>query len=171
MKKEELQKLMQGFTTEDGQVDWDKVVEGVNEEVNNVVAKTQDKAKQDARKEFLATFEVEDTEDLIKRLDEAKQAKESLTKTQGELTNLQRKEALYSQGITDPDRVDYILFNVNKRVNDDTSFEDAFTKYREEKPDLFKKEPITMNRRTQSETPPEEPGYRAKLKEKHPDLD
>jgi hypothetical protein len=60
---------------------------------------------------------------------------------------------------------------VNKRVNDETSFEDAFTKYREEKPDLFKKEPITMNRRTQSETPPEEPGYRAKLKEKHPDLD
>ncbi|MDA3807958.1 MAG: hypothetical protein PF440_08625 [Thiomicrorhabdus sp.] len=172
MKREDLEKLVQGFTDDDSKVDWDKVAEGVNKELNDVVAKQQDKAKDEARKEFFKTFEVENVEDLAKQLDEANTTKDTLTQKQGELTELERKVALYGQGITDPDRVDYILFNVNKRVNDEVGFEDAFKQYKEDKPDLFKKEPITINKRKQGDPPPtDEPGYRTKLKEKHPDLD
>ena len=171
MKQEELQKVIQGLTNEDGQIDWAKATEAINNDINNVVAKQSDKAKDEARKELFSALEVESVEDILKRLDEVKEVKDTLNKTQGQLTDYQRKEALYSQGITDPDRVDYILYNVNKRVSDEVSFEDAFKAYRDEKPDLFKKEPITFGGgRGKEEEVPKEPGYRAVLKERHPDL-
>jgi hypothetical protein len=171
MKQEELEKIIKGYSNEEGQIDWAKVTEAINNDINNVVAKQTDKAKEDARGEFLKTFEVENVEQLAEKINQGQEVQETLTKTQSELTNLQRKEALYSQGITDPDRVDYILFNVNKRVSDDVAFEDAFKAYREEKPDLFKKEPITFGKREGGEEPTTEPGYRKALKERHPDLD
>jgi len=175
----DLEKIVKDLTNEDGVVDWAKATDLVNKEINDVVLKNTGKlddklgdAKVEAKQELLKLFEVETTDDLLKKLDDAKQKGESLNDLEGELTKYKQKELLYSQGITDQDKVDYILFNVNKRVNDEVEFEDAYKTYREEKPELFKKEPITFgggNKPTEAKV--EQPGYRKHLLKKHPDLE
>ena len=175
----DLEKLVKEHTNEEGQTDWSAVEELVNKETNDIVAastkKAADKAKDEARDSLMKELDIDDpkalkdklnlSEELTKKLEEKENALNELT---GKTTKLEREKLLYAQGITDPDTVDYILFNVDKRVNDETDFDKAFNAFKEEKPQYFQSEPITTGIKPGVTSKKEMAGFEKILAEKHP---
>lgn len=170
-----LEKLVKEHTNEEGQIDWSAVEELVNKETNDIVAASTKKATDKAKEDLLKELEIDDpkaikdklnlSEELSKKLEEKENALNELT---GKATKLEREKLLYSQGITDPDTVDYILFNVDKRVNEENDFDAALNAFKEEKPQYFQSEPITTGTKPGGASKREMAGFEKILAEKHP---
>lgn len=159
----DIQELLKAHTTEDGNVDYTKVTEEINNEINGIVARNVDKAEKAAIK-TLELDGVEDKETLLNyieaktkeptervlELEKALKEKEetlstytgTLEETQKQLEEyaksadmLSKERILLQEGIVDPDDRDYFLHTVNKYVDEETDFATAWTKYKEEKPE------------------------------------
>jgi len=159
----DIQELLKAHTTEDGNVDYNKVTDEINNEINGIVARNVDKAEKAAIK-ALEIQGVEDKETLLtyieaktkqptervleleKALNEKDETLSELQKqaeeTQAKLEEyaksadmLSKERVLLQEGITDPDDRDYFLHTVNKYVDEDTDFATAWNRYKEEKSD------------------------------------
>lgn len=166
--------------TKDDVTDWTAIENAVNEEINNIVtkdvAKEKEKFESTQVNEVLKTLGYENVEDLKKTLDTVDEVQKALETKDAEIqglktesTMLERTNKLFGMGVAQ-DAVDYILFNVNKKVTEDKDFETALGEYKTEQPKFFEKT-ITFGGGSHQTPPPEVDGATAKLKELYPDVD
>lgn len=188
-KKEELMKIseiVEKNTEKDGEnvkVNWESVEKEINDNINNIVAKQTSKAEEKAKSDLLKSLNIESEEDLKKKLeDDGSELKTKLETMQKELeeretklselneksTRLERERVIMSEGAQDPDDIDYVLYNVSKKVSEDTPFEDALKAFKEEKPKYF-----SSPRKTAAPSgggKPEMEGFEKYLADRHPDV-
>jgi len=176
----DLQKLVEA-NTKDGVVDWESIEKTINEETNNLIAKNKGSELNRVLNE-LGLEKVEDLkltlkekEELAKKLEETNKSLETINKSLEEkdkvITLTEREKMLYQMGITDKDTVDYVLFNVNKRVGEDKDFASALEEYKKEKPQFFEEKPLTISTKGNPTVPPEEKlGFEKVLEERRPDV-
>jgi len=170
---------------------WDQVEAKVNEHINAIVVKTAQKEAEKAVKDVFETIGIDgvtdseslqkhiktiskSTDEIRKELEEKDQRlQEYETKSETlnqQLTEQEREKALLELGITDPDSRDYVLYNVGKRVNEETTWEAALQAYQEEKPQYFKPTIATTGARVAQPPQTEKTGWEKILAEKHPDI-
>ena len=145
----DIKKYITKHTNEEGELDYKALEEDVNQEINGIVAKNEEKAQNSILKEF----GVESKEQLKEKMNELENKpkeyeerlqtyEEQLKEKENELnevsTNaktLEQERILLQEGVKDPEDRDYLLYNVNKMVDDETDFNSAWEKYKEEKGD------------------------------------
>jgi hypothetical protein len=163
----DIQELLKAHTTEEGTVDYDKVTEEINNEINGIVARNVEKAEKSAYKSleiegvedkdtlltYINSQTQEPTEKILELEKAIKDREEKLTEytstledTQKQLEEyaknsdmLSKERILLQEGILDADDRDYFLHTVNKMVNEETDFKTAWSKYKEEKSDKVQK--------------------------------
>jgi len=167
----DLEKLIKANTNETGVIDFATIELAINTEENNLIAV----GKKEASAKVLSDIGLGDIESIKKTIDEHGSFKTESEKTIDELTtkatNLERKSALYGAGITDNDQVDYIMFNVNKRVTETKDFDVALTEFKTEKPQYFDTKSITFNTKGNGKIPPvKKAGWETILAERRPDV-
>jgi len=159
----DIQELIKAHTTEEGQVDFSRVTEEINNEINAIVARNVDKAEKNAFKS-LEIEGVEDSKTLLsyieartseptERMSELEKAllekdevissfKTEVEQTRTKLEEyaksadmLTKERILLQEGIVDPEDRDYFLHTVDKFVDENTDFAAAWNRYKEEKPE------------------------------------
>lgn len=175
-----IQKLIEENSKEvDGEkkVDWKSVEDSINKETNDIVAKQTSKAQED----LLKQLGFEDSDKLKEHLskvdelsEETKKKDEKINELSSAKTETERKMKLIGMGITDEDTLDYVMYNVNKRANDDTPWEKALESYKQDKPSYFESQqenkPITTGTKNEGNNSGEKLGFEKILGEKHPDV-
>lgn len=145
----DIKKYITKHTNEEGELDYKALEEEVNQEINGIVAKNEEKAQNSVLKEFGVESKeqlkekMNDLENKPKEYEERLQTyEEQLKEKENELnevsTNaktLEQERILLQEGVKDPEDRDYLLYNVNKMVDDETDFNSAWEKYKEEKGD------------------------------------
>lgn len=170
---------------------WEAVESAVNEHINAVVLKNSQKEAEKVSKEIFESLGYDGvtdreslknhiekvskgTEEIQKSLEEKeKQLAEYEEKTQTytkQLTESEREKSLLSIGVTDPDAREFLLFNVSKRVDENTTWEDALQAYQEEKPQFFKPTIGTTGAKVSQAPANDKPGFQKILEEKYPDV-
>lgn len=191
VKMKNLQEIIQAHTTEDEgktKVNWEGVEAKVNEHINAIVVKSTQKESEKAVKELFEKAGLEnigDAEGLKKHIDTVSQSTEQIQKElkakeeeiqtylkkteelEQKYTHVEREKTLVAAGITDPDTIDYLLFNVGKRVNEETPFEQALQAYAEEKPALFRTTATTTGTKVQKVPAGEKAGFEKILEDKY----
>jgi hypothetical protein len=162
--------------TKDEKTDWDAVEEAINKETNDIVAKQTSKAQAD----LLKDLGFDDKDDLTAQLGKVEELNGKVEELQGAKTETERKLSLINNGVKDEDDIDYVMFQVNKRVDDETKWEDALKAYKEEKPSYFgaekqkekepEKPPVTGTKQKSDDKESEPLGYERILAEKHPEV-
>ena len=82
---------------------------------------------------------------LEQRENEYKTAQEQLESVTKNATLLERESSLIKMGVTDPDVLEFIMFNVEKRVDDKTDWNKALELYKTDKPTLFENRAPAIN--------------------------
>lgn len=172
--------------TKEGVTDWETADKVYQDTINGIVvketAKTAEKAQQDTILE-LGLENVQSVADLKKYSDsmkksieeretQIKEATEQIGSLQSKTTQYERERSIIALGITDPDTIDYLTFNVSKRLDDNTDWNKALEGYKTDKPHLFEKTPTitTTGARVSGDGTTEKFGWETKLEEKYPDL-
>lgn len=174
-----IENLIKDNTKEDV-IDWKAVEIAINEDINNIIKKNveTEKAKFESSKvsEMLENLGYKDVDELKKALGSI----EELTKTietkdaenqalKSSSTELERMNKLYGMGINE-EAVDFVLFNVNKKVTEEKDFDTALAEYQKEQPKFFEKT-ITFGGTQQQSQQQQDDGVTSKLKEMYPDVD
>lgn len=171
--------------TKEGITDWDNADKSYQETINGIVvketAKTAEKVKADTIeaigiesvkapedvKKFMATLQ----KTLEERESEYAIAQENLAKANKTATSLERESGLIKMGVTDQDVIDFIMFNVDKRVDDKTDWNTALETYKTDKPTLFENRAIgTTGSHVGKGATEEKMGYEKYLEDKYPDF-
>lgn len=170
---------------------WEAVETRVNEHINAIVVKSTQKEAEKAIKEVFESLGLQgvtdvgtlnshiktiskSTEQVRKELEEKDQKihefeSQSQNLTQ-QLTKQEREKALLELGITDADSREFVLYNVGKRVDEKTTWEEALQAYQEEKPQYFKPSIGTTGARVSQPPQTEKNGWEKILADKHPDI-
>jgi len=190
----DLKKIIDQHTV-DGVTDWPKVEEQVNVQINAIVLKDTAKATEKAVQDFIIDLKIEGLEkpeqvkdilakaktgetkfaaDLAKKQAEADALVLQVAALTGDKDHLGRKNSLLAAGVTDPDDLDYLLFNVGKHVDETTPWDKALETFKTEKPQYFVPAGTpgpTTGRRVGGVLPgAEKAGFEKILEEKYPGL-
>ena len=192
----DIQKLIEQHTQLDGEekvTDWAAIETAINDNINAIVAKQTDKVAEKVKGEVFADLGIDgvsDKDTLLKHIGTISQSDDSLkaeieakekalqelNEKYGEVSQktvqFEREKSLFELGITDPDARDYLLFNIGKRVNEETDWDKALASYKEEKPQFFTPQPTVATTGAKVNTTPknEKLGFERHLAEMHPDV-
>ena len=197
-----LKEIIEQHKDEEGNVQWDKAEGVVNEEINRVVARESDIEKvkpkvvknimeelnlegetvDDIKKALEASEPDEETQQQLEKykadLEKVQNERDELAKTkeelEGQTSKLTREQKLIERGVTDPDDRDYLLYNAEKRIDEENDFDSVIEQLQEEKPKFFQEQqqpqPQTSGASVrQSNKNAEQSGVAAILAEKYPD--
>ncbi len=176
----DLKKFLSQFESEDGTVDYKSAEKALNENINDIVAKnkpSEDSLMEKAVEKVIGELgieakDIDGVKTYIKKMggstDEIKEQNLKLEKEVEELrTKYEESEKMKSELETnytteqqmnklramgfDDDNAEFIRYKVSKMTDDETDFDAALEKYREEKPDVFKDKSISTNKRMRFE--------------------
>ena len=176
MKIERLKELIEQNKTDDG-INVEEINKAINDEINAVVTKAKDQSVV----EFFKELGVESKDDLNAKLKEGdklakmlEEKEQAVKEAKMKADKLAKVNELRKLGVEDDDTIDYVLFNVEKRISDDKSYEEALKEFAKEKPKYFEKQAtgVTTGVGTGTGVNPndDKPTWQKILEEKHPDL-
>lgn len=86
-------------------------------------------------------------QELKKAQEELQQTAETKTQLETELTDRERLNKIKELGVKDSEAAEFVKFKLDKMVDENTDFDAALEKFREESPSYFRQKEVTTFRR------------------------